>query len=56
MKVFKINRGAVIFETLLLIQFVFIVLFWGHVEVVRLWREKIEKLQAERIAYDGEFK
>lgn len=53
MSFLKRNDGIFIFETALVIQLVFGVLFWSHIEIVKLWRKKMEKLQTERIPYDG---
>jgi hypothetical protein len=50
------NRGVLLFETLLCIQILLLLLFVSHIEIVRLWRERIEKLQESRIPYDGENK
>ncbi len=54
MSVLRNKKGILMFETLLLIQLLVFVFFCGHVQIVKLWRKKIEKLQKERIAYDGE--
>jgi len=48
------KRGVVVFETTLMIQLLLFLLVWGHFEIVRLWRNKIEGLQKERSSYDGE--
>lgn len=50
----KNESGVLLFDTVFVISVFFFGVFWGHVEIVKLWRQKIEKLQIERIAYDGE--
>lgn len=55
-KAFKCERGVIVFETTLLIQLLLFLLVWGHVEIVKLWRSKIDRLQKERSSYDGETK
>lgn len=47
------QRGSVLCETIFLIWLLVFGVFWGHVEIVKLWRKKIGQLQLERIAYDG---
>ena len=53
-KLFRNCRGVFLFETLIFIQFVFLGLFWGHIKIIKLWRNKLINLQQERIPYDGE--
>jgi hypothetical protein len=49
----KKNSGVALFETLLCIQVMIVLLFWGHVQIVRLWKEKLKNLQTQRLPYDG---
>lgn len=48
------QKGFFLIEALLFIQILVLVLFSSHVRIVKLWRDKISKLQNERIKYDGE--
>ncbi|NQW45636.1 MAG: hypothetical protein HQ462_09560 [Deltaproteobacteria bacterium] len=54
MKLLKSKTGVVLFEALFCFQLLIVLLFVGHVEIVKLWRKKTELLQQERIPYDGE--
>ena len=49
----KCRRGAVLFETLLLLGCVLTVLFAVHLDVLKRHRDRLEALQKLRLRYDG---
>ena len=50
------KKGAVLFETIFLVQILIVVLFASHFLVIKKGKREIEELQSKRLFYSGVIK